>query len=104
MFELPQVLLHLTNFNWKEFVCIFEAQWMDPNEAEKALNSIMWGKIMQKTSGKLYNDLFNEAMYLSGENGTNKAILHAYMMGLKLSVNVAAVAALNFNPQIDFTA
>jgi hypothetical protein len=101
MLELPQVPLHLTH--WDEFVHVFKAWWTDPNEAEKALDTIMRGRITQKTSVKLYNDLFNETMNLSGENGINKAILHAYMTGLKPSVNVAAVAVLNLNPQIDFT-
>ena len=78
----------------------FQSRWMDPHEAEKALDAIMEKKITQKTSVKRYNDEFNEALGLTAENGTNSMVVRSYETGLKAGVRNAAVAPRMVNPNM----
>ena len=95
-----QVPAHLAD--WAPFVAEFDARWTDPHEAEKALDKIMQGKITQSTSVKRYNDMFNEALGLTTENGSNPVIARAYETGLKATVRNAAIAPLIGNPLMTF--
>ena len=78
--------------DWDNFVTTFEARWTDPHKANKAMDKIMRGLIIQKTSVKIYNDQFNEAMGLAGLTGANTAIDCAYVIGLKGPIRQAAIA------------
>jgi len=89
--------------DWDDFMMVFEARWMDPHEADKALDKIMRGLIIQKTSVKIYNNQFNEAMGLAGLTGANTAIDHAYVIGLKGPVHQAAIAPQMAAPNMTFT-
>jgi len=48
--------------DWDHFVEAFWDRWMDPHEAEKAMDCLMSHVISQRTSVKVYNDHFNEAL------------------------------------------
>ena len=84
------------------FVDEFKARWTDPFESEKALDRILKGHITQRTSVKIYNDQFNEALSLTTQTGTDAAILRSYETGLKPTVRNAAAVALIANPNINF--
>jgi len=58
--------------------------------------------IKQKTSVKIYNDLFNEAMVLANVADTNAMLLRAYETGLKPAVRNAAVGPLMYIPNPTF--
>jgi len=88
--------------DWDLFVDLFNARWTDPHEAEKALDRIMNHTIKQKTSVKVYNDLFNEAMVLANVADTNTMLLRAYETGLKPAVRNAAVGPLMYIPNPTF--
>jgi len=88
--------------DWDLFVDLFNARWTDPHEAEKALDRIMNNTIKQKTSVKVYNDLFNEAMVLANVADTNAMLLRAYETGLKPAVRNAAVGPLMYIPNPTF--
>jgi len=89
--------------DWDDFVTVFEARWTDPHEADKAMDKIMRGLIIQKTLVKIYNDQFNEAMGLAGLTGANMAIDCAYVIGLKGPVRQAAIALQMATPNMTFT-
>ena len=88
--------------DWDLFVDLFNTRWTDPHEAEKALDRIMNHTIKQKTSVKIYNDLFNEAMVLANVADTNAMLLRAYETGLKPAVRNAAVGPLMYIPNPTF--
>lgn len=91
---------HLTDLAL--FVEEFKARWTDPFEAEKALDRILKGHIIQRTSVKSYNDQFNEALSLTTQTGADATILRSYETGLKSTVRQAAGIALIANPNINF--
>src|SRR5882757_2457122 len=96
---LPQPV-HLTDREL--FTVEFKAHWTDPYEGEKALDRILKGQIIQRTSVKAYNDQFNKALSLTMETGANAAILRSYETGLKANVRIAAIGALVANRSINF--
>jgi hypothetical protein len=63
------------------------------------LNRILQGQIVQRTSVKLYNDQFNEALALTTENENSPAIRQSYERGLKSAVRHASMAALYVKSQ-----
>jgi hypothetical protein len=91
---------HLTS--WPAFRVAFRAQFADPHEADKALDSLMHGKIMQRTSVNEYNTQFNEALQLLTLDGNDMAILHAYTTGLKQGVHAHAIGPLRADPFMTF--
>jgi hypothetical protein len=88
--------------DWDLFVGEFYAQWADPHEGEKALQWILMQQITQKTSVKIYNDLFNQALALMTTDGTNPAIIHSYEMGLKTNIQQAAAVMLLVHQNVTF--
>ena len=90
--------------DWDDFANHFEARWTDPHEEEKQLDRIMKGAITQRTSVKIYNDLFNEAVGLTTLTGANTAILRAYTTGLKPMVRNLSIAPLRADPNMTFHA
>jgi hypothetical protein len=60
---------------WATFQAHFEAWWANVHEANKALDHLMSGTILQKTSVKKYNDYLNEVLNLTNETGANIAII-----------------------------
>ena len=93
---------HMTD--WPNFVAHFNERWTDPHEEEKQLDRIMKGAITQRTSVKIYNDLFNEAVGLTTLTGADTAILCAYTTGLKPMVRNLAIAPLRADPRMTFHA
>lgn len=88
--------------DWGDFQRVFEARWTDPHEAEKAMDKMMKGTITQRTSVKIYNDLFNETLALSGMADNNVMVVRAYTTGLKPVIRAAAIAPLMNNQAITF--
>ena len=88
--------------DWPDFVAHFNERWTDPHKEEKQLNRIMQGKITQRTSVKIYNDLFNEALGMTTLTGADAAILRAYTTGLKPMVRNLAIAPLRADPRMTF--
>jgi len=84
------------------FVVEFRARWTDPYKSEKALDKILKGHVVQRTSVKSHNDQFNEALSLTTQTGADAASLRSYETGLKPTVRNAAVVALIANPNINF--
>jgi len=97
-YQANPVLANL--LDWDEFVTAFTARFMDPHEADKAMDHLMSHSITQKTSVKVYNDLFNETLVLANQTGTNALIRHAYETGLKDPVQIAMVPMLILNPNM----
>ena len=54
----------------------------------------MKGAITQRTSVKIYNDKFNEALGLNTLTGADISMLHTYMTNLKPAVHNTAIAPL----------
>ncbi len=84
------------------FEAEFKARWADPYEGEKALDKILKGQIIQRTSVKNYNDQFNEALSLTTLTGKDASILRSYEAGLKPTIRKAATVALIGYPNVDF--
>ena len=80
----------------------FKARWINSYEGEKALDKILKGQIIQRTSVKNYNDQFNEALSLTTRTGTDASILRSYEAGLKPTIRKAATFALIGNPNVNF--
>jgi hypothetical protein len=99
-FDDPQLPAHLAT--WADFQTHFKGRWNDPYEANKSLVKIMSGTIQQTTSVKKYNDVFNEALDLTTENGTNGMVLAAYENGLKPAVLNSAGPDRRANPAMTF--
>ena len=93
---------HMANYNL--FEAHFRARWGDPHEEEKMLDKIMKGNIVQRTSVKIYNDKFNEALGLTTLTGADISMLRAYMTGLKPTVRNTAIAPLHATPNMAFHA
>jgi len=91
---------HLTD--WMLFVAEFKTWWNDPYKSEKALDRILKGRVVQRTSVNDYNDQFNEALSLIMETGANAAILRSYETGLKPAVRNAAIVTPIANLNISF--
>jgi hypothetical protein len=51
---------------------------------------------------KVYNDLFNQTLALSGMDGTDLAVVHSYEMGLKNDVQAVAAVMLMVHQNITF--
>jgi hypothetical protein len=97
-------LPHIPGFllDWDKFVKEFYTQWADPHEGEKARQCILTQQITQRTSVKVYNDLFNQTLALTGMDSTNPAIVHSYKNGLKADVQSGAAIMLMVHPNITF--
>ena len=80
----------------------FKARWIDSYEGEKALDKILTGQIIQRTSVKDYNDEFNEALSLTTRTGTDASILRSYEAGLNPTIRKAATFALIEYPNVKF--
>jgi hypothetical protein len=59
-------------------------------------------QITQHTSVKVYNDLFNQTLALTGMDGTNPAVVHSYENGLKADVQSGAAIMLMVHPNVTF--
>ena len=66
------------------------------------MNKLMSGAITQHASIRVYNNLFNELLALTTEDGTNGVVLTCYMNGLKTAMRVAAVPSIKAQPNITF--
>jgi len=86
--------------DWDDFVMVFQAQFMDPHKANKAMDRLMSHGITQKTSVKVYNDLFNETLMLANQTSANALIRRAYETGLKDPVRIALVPLMLLNPNM----
>jgi len=86
--------------DWDDFVTAFRAWFMDPHEADKAMDRLMSHSVTQKTSVKVYNDLFNETLVLANQTGANALIRRAYETGLKDPVRIAMVPLMLLNPNM----
>jgi len=86
--------------DWDDFVTAFQARFMDPHEADKAMDRLMSHGITQKTSVKVYNDLFNKTLVLANQTGANALIRRAYETGLKDPVRIALVPLMLLNPNM----
>jgi hypothetical protein len=99
-YSLPQVPGYL--LDWDEFVEEFYTQWADPHKGEKVRQHILTQQITQRTSVKVYNDLFNQALALTGMDSTNPAVVHSYKNGLKPDIQSGAVIMLMVHPHVTF--
>jgi hypothetical protein len=99
-YDLPQIPRFL--LDWDEFVEEFYMRWVDPHEGEKARQRILTQQITQRTSVKVYNDLFNQTLALTGMDGTNLAVVHSYKNRLKMDVQSGATIMLMVHPNVTF--
>jgi len=86
--------------NWDKFVTAFQARFMDPHKADKVMDRLMSHSVTQKTSVKVYNDLFNKTLVLANQTGANALIRCTYETGLKDPVRIAMVPLMLLNPNM----
>jgi hypothetical protein len=99
-YDLPQIPGFL--LDWDEFMEEFYMRWADPHEGEKARQRILTQQITQRTSVKVYNNLFNQTLTLTRMDGANPAVVHSYENGLKMDVQAGAVIMLMVQPHVTF--
>jgi hypothetical protein len=51
---------------------------------------------------KVYNNLFNQTLALSGMDGTDLMVIHSYEMGVKNNVQAAAAVMLMVHQNVTF--